>query len=373
MAVSTAELSERDLRSAMRALQSLADQSADRPSFVHGALEQLTGIVASDLTTLSICDLARGTRRVISRKAETLSSADRAAFDRHFREHPLVRFHGSHPGGPTQRISDCMSTKVFRNSALHADYYRPIGINHVMALPLWIDQENVISIVFNRSHANFKDCERAVLDAVRRPLSAMYRNLVACEEAGIGLKRVSRLASAGGWLMIQVSTSGRILDAPAEALRLLRRFFAQSSADYGTRLPDALSEWLSRSRSWGLDRPAIDGGERFAVARSGVKLTVHFVPDTECSSSGYLLMKSERLDPQTAHLRRLPVTERERQILALVATGKTNAEIASILAISPRTVQKHLEHIFQKLGVETRTAAAIRALAADDDCTVTAA
>ena len=55
------------------------------------------------------------------------------------------------------------------------------------------------------------------------------------------------------------------------------------------------------------------------------------------------------------------LTAREREILALVAAGKTNAEIAAVLAISPRTVQKHLEHIFQKLGVETRTAAAVRA------------
>jgi DNA-binding CsgD family transcriptional regulator len=373
MAVSTAELTERDLRSALGALQSLAEQSADCASFVRGALERLTGIVASDLTTLSICDLARGTRRVISRKAEALSTADRAAFDRHFREHPLVRFHGSHPGGPTQRISDCMTARAFQNSALRADYYRRIGINHVMALPLWIDQENVISIVFNRSHADFTDGERAVLDAVRWPLAAMYRNIIACEEAGIGLKRVSRLANDGGWLMMQVSTSGRILDAPAEALRLLRQFFPQDSADRGTRLPEPLSDWLSHSRSWGLDRPAIDGGERFTTARFGVKLTVHFVPDTERASSGYLLLKSEHLDPKATHLKQLPITERERQILALVAAGKTNAEIASVLAISPRTVQKHLEHIFQKLGVETRTAAAVRALGVLGDHTQSAA
>ncbi|MGD9500256.1 MAG: response regulator transcription factor [Halothiobacillus sp.] len=38
--------------------------------------------------------------------------------------------------------------------------------------------------------------------------------------------------------------------------------------------------------------------------------------------------------------------------------GKTNKEIGEILQISPRTVNKHLEHVFEKLGVETRTAAA---------------
>ena len=56
------------------------------------------------------------------------------------------------------------------------------------------------------------------------------------------------------------------------------------------------------------------------------------------------------------------LTARERTVLAWVAQGKTNAEVGAILGISPRTAQKHLEHIFEKLGVETRTAAAALAL-----------
>ena len=42
-----------------------------------------------------------------------------------------------------------------------------------------------------------------------------------------------------------------------------------------------------------------------------------------------------------------------------VVRGKPNTEIAVILAVSPRTVQKHLEHVFKKLGVETRGAATL--------------
>lgn len=54
----------------------------------------------------------------------------------------------------------------------------------------------------------------------------------------------------------------------------------------------------------------------------------------------------------------LHVTHREAQVLVWIAHGKTNREIAQILELSPRTVNKHLEQIFRKLGVENRTAAA---------------
>lgn len=55
------------------------------------------------------------------------------------------------------------------------------------------------------------------------------------------------------------------------------------------------------------------------------------------------------------------LTAREAEVLLWVARGKTNRDIAEILGMSPRTVNKHLEHVFEKLGVETRTAAAAAA------------
>jgi DNA-binding NarL/FixJ family response regulator len=52
------------------------------------------------------------------------------------------------------------------------------------------------------------------------------------------------------------------------------------------------------------------------------------------------------------------LTQREAEVLFWVCKGKTNKDIGEILDTSPRTVNKHLEHVFEKLGVETRTAAA---------------
>ena len=61
-------------------------------------------------------------------------------------------------------------------------------------------------------------------------------------------------------------------------------------------------------------------------------------------------------------LQTLGITRREAEVLTWVSEGKTNKDIGAILSISPRTVQKHLEHVYQKFAVETRTAAAAMAI-----------
>lgn len=58
----------------------------------------------------------------------------------------------------------------------------------------------------------------------------------------------------------------------------------------------------------------------------------------------------------------LDLTGREAEVLLWIAKGKTNPEIGIILSMSPRTVNKHLEHIFKKLDVDNRTSAAVTAL-----------
>ena len=57
-----------------------------------------------------------------------------------------------------------------------------------------------------------------------------------------------------------------------------------------------------------------------------------------------------------------PLTAREVDVMRWLAGGKTDRDIGDILGISPRTVHKHLQRIYEKLGVECRTAAVIRAL-----------
>ena len=67
-------------------------------------------------------------------------------------------------------------------------------------------------------------------------------------------------------------------------------------------------------------------------------------------------------DPQS--LKSMGLTQRETEVLTWVAEGKSNTDVGLILGIRSVTVKKHLEHIFQKMGVETRTAAVVFALRA---------
>ena len=63
----------------------------------------------------------------------------------------------------------------------------------------------------------------------------------------------------------------------------------------------------------------------------------------------------EALLVEEHHVGRL--TAREREVLAWVARGKRNAEVAEVLSLSPGTVRRHLQNVYAKLGVNTRTAA----------------
>ena len=97
-----------DFKAALDLLGAISEAGTDKASFARLGVERLPALVAAEFTTLSVCDLASGRREVFGLPGGSLGADARAAFDRHFKQHPLVRFHGYDGGRVTQRISDCL-------------------------------------------------------------------------------------------------------------------------------------------------------------------------------------------------------------------------------------------------------------------------
>lgn len=236
-----------DLERSLRSLGTIAEQSGDGAEFARAGVRELSSLVAAELTTLSICHLKTGRREVTGFPDARLGAEDRACFDRHFAEHPLVCFHAVQRGRGAHRISDSIPFARFRHGALYSEYYRRIGIDHAVALPIRVDDELLVSFVLNRKRRDFSDRDCELLDRVGPVLSRLYCGL----------------------------------PAPAR-----------------------------------LDPPFIRAAER--------------------------------------------LTSREQEVIAWLARGKTDRDMGAILGCSHRTVQKHLQRAYEKLGVETRTAAVMR-------------
>ncbi len=97
------------------------------------------------------------------------------------------------------------------------------------------------------------------------------------------------------------------------------------------------------------------------VGEQRLQVTVMSEPGAAVSVVSFTLESAEPSSAASAAWTAPHLTSRETEVLLWVARGKTNRDIAEILGMSPRTVNKHLEHVFEKLGVETRTAAAAAA------------
>ena len=112
---------------------------------------------------------------------------------------------------------------------------------------------------------------------------------------------------------------------------------------------EQLKSWLSKPRK--LD-------DTLLLTQQDYPLSLRFVG--QHSNGDWLIKLIDGNRPTEAALLRskLDLTERESDVLFWIANGKSNREAAEILSMSPRTVNKHLEMIFPKLGVENRTAAA---------------
>lgn len=196
------------------------------------------------------------------------------------------------------------------------------------------------------------------VDYLRKPVDVA--ELLARVRLHIDRARAVHAGSASldatGRLMLAVDSSARVLWCTPLAAQAIARWAPEWDRTSRT-LPDEARTAIERllARGGGEGPPIRAEREGAAIEWQAVgtlrpgELLVRLVPSNPGADC-------ERLR------QRHGLTPREAEVLRWISFGKSNADISEVLSISPRTVQKHLERIFEKLGVESRAAAAAIAI-----------
>lgn len=166
------------------------------------------------------------------------------------------------------------------------------------------------------------------------------------QQARIGA-RVDQALAVSGLSAVSLDANGNITWITPSASEQLAEFIGDSTLP--TALPPVLHDFaMSYIRAQNRKAPV-----RFQLGNLSARMS-------ECVYAGeYLLLLQKVASEPSAEAMRdnLGLTAREAEVLMWITRGKTNRDIGLILGSSPRTVNKHLEHVFEKLGVSTRAAA----------------
>lgn len=317
------------------------------------AIDAISQLVPCDIPVVSLAtSLLPSTRFSYSpHPAEWNAVADRALARAH--EDPVYTGRLRLLLDSAASVTTMISRADLVRTAYHDEVWRPFGLQRMLrcvspgTMGLSID-------VSRTTDREFTDLESALVQVLARHLDAAASALAKRHRDRLPNGQSFHPVQTFAWLVCD--RSGRVLRSePAARDRMRAALGPRAPLD---RLPAA---WCREIENRSLGKPSTI----FWHAFEGRPMSVHVAPIRPTPgefSVGFLTHPGA--DDPAAPLRRLGLTPRQVEVLHWVMQGKTNPEIGIILGISPLTAKKHLEAIFDVLGVENRTAAVAIALEA---------
>lgn len=213
-----------------------------------------------------------------------------------------------------------------------------------------------VPVIFMTGLTETKDVLRGLaaggVDYVQKPL--VVEELLARIQVHLGNARITQRSHAAldqsGRSLLALDGAGQILWSTPRTMTILAAHLD------GQALPGpvvaALLRLVENEDHRGAFRYAIPGGD------------LEFTLLTQSGPDEWLFRLAEALDgaEERQLAARHGLTDREAEVLLWISRGKANREISEILGISPRTVNKHLEQVFEKMGIENRASAAAAAV-----------
>lgn len=353
-------LTQRDMRAVLEFLEGAYGRH-DLDGLVDHILRQLPKLVRSEVTAYN--EINPRHRRIVWREEPSLTTVfpdARAIFQQHMGEHPLIAHYQRSRDGSARKISDFLTQRQFRQLGLYQEFFRRFdGGKYQMVITLPAPPPLVVGISVNRDHVDFTERDRLVLDLLRPHLIQAYRTAEMVTEISGVLGTLDEGMEHADLGVVVTSRDGRVQFATRRALQWLAAYLPDR-VRAGRRLPEVLQLWVRQQEAClAATGDAAPVMMPFVAVREDRRLVIRLVPEP---GRRLLMFREESLGAQPRFLEGQGLTRRESEVLGWVGEGKTNVEIAAILGIRRRTVSKHLERVFEKLGVETRTAAAVRAL-----------
>ncbi|MBD1822979.1 helix-turn-helix transcriptional regulator [Cyanobacteria bacterium FACHB-DQ100] len=379
-------LTQRDLRGMLRFCQSLL-APCQLEEFPQQVLFHLAEIVPSEISAYAEVNLHIGSVSTLASSFDNGlqlgHSQIEATAQRHFHENPLVTHYLQTQDGGAYKISDFLSeSELHRLSGMYEQFLQPLGMEdqfaialavpNITAIPRHLKQPKLIVLNLHRSDRSFSERDRTVLNLLHPHLLQAYQNATALTQTQQELTAFRQTIEQLG--LIGLNEGGQVRWLTDRAWLLLKQYDLTSSHQKG-RLSDTLERWIKhqialRATTSDILQPCLP----LYIEQSDRRLIVRLVDQTITPPDGlaksalldepYLLtVDEEALLPFSAQsLEALGLTQREAEVLYWLIQDKQNSEIARLLGIQAGTLKKHIEHVYTKLGVQTRTAAVLQAL-----------
>ena len=335
----------------------------------HRDANALGQTIASVVARTIVCDSAVFVRVEPRAMSFTLSSwpPDRFvgldhnnAVALHVQDHPLVGHFVGRRDARAWSLDDFVSREAFRHTRLYRTLYRQFGIEFQLAMLVPCPDRAPRVLALHRRDGPFSEHDRHILQLLWPHLTqAVRRSRSANRQPGLP----DLDGSSSGRAVLILDRSGQVELCTEQARIWLVRYGVFEVSQRQIRsLTEPVASWVAASlgdrtlHSRGIPDPS----GPLIVRRGESYLAMRLVPD-HARGQHLILMEEVAMNTPPALLLGLGLTPREAEVLAWIAQGKTNRETALILDTSPRTVQKHLERVFMKLGVESRTGAILKA------------
>ena len=266
--------------------------------------------------------------------------------------HPVYHHHLMTGEGNPQLTSDRCTEAEMEENPFHI-VGRPMGVKDSLFFWLHDVSHHWIFILINRAQRDFTERDRAMAGLLRTHFSAAYANALAYTESQAKALLFDRMIDSAPQAVILLDSENRIVHLTASAADRLHEYFPDGLA-FKAALPRPIDEWLKEQRVTSTSAQA-----PFLFRQGDKQLAVHSSPLEQ--NRRMVLLRETREQDGPQQLESLGLSRREAEVLYWVSEGKSNREMAIILGISSRTIEKHLESIYLKLHVEGRMAAMIAA------------